>query len=123
MERIKLDPSLASSKSKANQTAYIRQSARAARLEIAKAPFYEAIAERVKAENGESKLSLMQREIDRTYGGESSWRDEIQQYAAPTPLLAELNKQQALSNYLLFELLKKTQQSNLLIASQNIDRL
>ncbi len=123
MEQIKLDPSLANSASPAKQKAYLVQSSRAARLEIAKAPFYEAIGERVKASNGESKMSLMQKEVDRTYGGEGTWRKEIQQYADPTPLLSELNKQQSFTNFLLLEQLKKQQQANLLIATQNIDNL
>ncbi|MBF4308263.1 hypothetical protein, partial [Vibrio anguillarum] len=57
----------------------------------------------------------------RTYGGESSWRSDIAAFADPTPVLAELNKQQSFTNYLLLEQLKKTTQQNLLIASQNIE--
>ncbi|MFA0229663.1 hypothetical protein AB4491_11835 [Vibrio sp. 10N.261.45.A7] len=122
-EKIKLDPNMASSSSKFQRSEYISQSGKAARLEVAKAPFYDAIAERTTSSHGESKLSLVQKEIDRTYGGESEWRSALSEYADPTPLLAELNKQTSFSNYLLAETLKKVSQQNILIATQNIDKI
>lgn len=122
-ENIKLDPNMATSSSKFQRAEYIAQSGKAARLEVAKAPFYDAISERTTSSHGESKLSLIQKEVDRTYGGDSEWRSALSEYADPTPLLAELNKQTSFSNYLLAETLKKVSQQNILIATQNIDKI
>lgn len=121
MESINLNPAHAASTNKIEQLNYIEQSGKASRLELSKATFLEVLTDRTISANGESKLSLMEKEIARTYGGESSWRNDIANFADPTPVLAELNKQQSFTNYLLLEQLKKTTQQNLLIASQNIE--
>lgn len=120
MKKIQLDPTLASSTSGLDRARYVEQSGKAAKLELAKGVMYESLSERMVSESGESKLSLMDKEVDRTYGGEGPWRNELLDYAAPTPLLVELNKQQAFTNYLLLEQLKKVSKQNLIIAAKAI---
>ncbi|MEZ8238657.1 MULTISPECIES: hypothetical protein [Vibrio] len=122
-DSISLDPAMANSESNVSRTEYLLQSAKAAKLEVSKGAFYDAVADRTVASHGESKLSLIEKEVDRTYGGGSSWRDDLLNFGDPTPLLAELNKQVSLSNYILSESLKKTSQQNILIATNNVDTI
>lgn len=116
--KIRLSEASTVSNSGRRKAFYVAESGKAARLELAKGVLFQTLSERMVAESGESKTSLLEKEVERTYGGEGSWRSELLNYADPTPLLAELNKQQALTNYLLLESLKKTTTQNTLIASQ-----
>lgn len=120
-QKINLKPSMATSESGAERAVYVANSGKAAKLELAKGILYESLTERMSSSSGESKLSLMDKEVSRTYGGEGAWRSELLEYAAPTPLLVELNKQLAFANYLSLEQLKKISKQNILIASQITD--
>lgn len=120
---IDLNPEHATSSKNIERQYYLDNSGRAARLELNKATYFSAMASRVTSDNGESKISLIEKEIARTYGGNGTWRDELLQYADPTPLLAEANKQLSLTNYLLFEQLKLTEQQNLLLATSTIEQM
>lgn len=121
MDGIQLNSADANSTSNKRRAYYLQNSAKAARLEIAKSAFASSLADRVTNEDGMSKFGLIEDEINRTYGGDGNWRNDIVGYADPTPLLSELNKQQSLTNYLLFESLKKMDQQNLLISTNIIE--
>lgn len=120
---ITLDPELARSPNLIDNKEFLRNSSKAVRLEVAKSAYYTQLSEKSAPTSGISKYEVIQREIDRTYGGDSEWRSQVQGYVDPTPLLAELNKQQALTNYLLWETIKKIDQQNLQIANSTIHQM
>jgi hypothetical protein len=122
MNSISLKPEDAMSSNRLAKTDYLNNSSKAIRLELAKNAFFTAIAERASSKNGESKLSLIEKEVERTYGGEE-WRKECNDLADPTPLLIEANKQMAFGNYVNVEILKKLEQQNLLLATATIQAL
>lgn len=67
-DSIDLNPALANGNA-INQKQFMSSSAQAVRLEIAKAPFLSAIAEKSPGSDGHSEQSLIEEEIRRTYGG------------------------------------------------------
>jgi len=122
MDDIELIPSEATSDNQVKRLNYLTNSGKAIRLEIAKSAFFTSISERAATSDSKSKIQLINSEVERTYNN-ASWRDQLNSYADPTPLLIELNKLQAFSNYTNVEMLKKLDQQNLLIATQTISQM
>lgn len=117
-QKIKLSDADAAGTAPAQRRYYMAVSSQQARLEIAKSPFYSAIANRMVAPGDEtSKFSIMEQEVARTYGGNSDWRNQIANFADPTPLVAELNKQLAFSNSLQVNQLKIMEQQSLVMST------
>ncbi|EGQ8013185.1 hypothetical protein QXB71_002595 [Vibrio cholerae] len=121
-DTIRLNSSDALSDNRLNRINYINQSSKAISLELARSAFYGSIADRSANGGQHSKLELYLMETDRTYGSKE-WRDSLNEYVDPTPLLIELAKLQALNNRITLDQLTKTEQQNLLISSQLINRL
>lgn len=83
-----------------------RIDSRIARIKMAEQPFFKSISERRDSE-GESKISLMQADVERTYADNGSvWRKELGQYSNPTPNTQESAKLISFSNKLAYENLR-----------------
>jgi hypothetical protein len=88
-----------------------RLDSRIARIKMAEQPFFKSLAER-RNSDGESKVYLMQADVERTYGDNGSgWRGETGQYANPTPNTQESAKLIAFSNKLAYEALRNEELS------------
>lgn len=100
---------------------YLKAMSKVGRIEVARSVLTQSLSERVVVPGDtHSNNSLLENEINRTYGG-SEWRGELASYADSTPLIAELNKQVALSNKINLMQLNKTDQLAQLSALQLIE--
>ncbi|MNC42613.1 hypothetical protein D3C75_914320 [compost metagenome] len=73
---------------------------------------------------GDSKMSLLQQEIERTYGSdENGWRKEINEAASAVPLLKDLCKQAALQNKLLLEQHSQNERHSLLVSVAILEKM
>jgi len=92
------------------------------RLQVAQQAFIKATADRDSTATGDSKQSLIQMEIDRTYGDSGEkWRAEICGYTDPVPLLIEEIRLTAFNNYLLSEMLLAHEQAQLTMSVQLLE--
>lgn len=83
-----------------------RIDSRIARIKMAEQPFFKSISER-RDNDGESKIALMQADVERTYADNGSvWRKELGQYANPTPNTQESAKLISFNNKLAYENLR-----------------
>ncbi|MBE8233463.1 MAG: hypothetical protein HAW67_06965 [Endozoicomonadaceae bacterium] len=96
-----------------------KQASKAAKIESAKAVFYQEI-KRKDASSGQSETQLLKKQIDDSYYNEE-WRKGIQEMAEPTPLLVDLCIQTATSNKLLYEMLDAQVQGNKVLATTLLD--
>ena len=97
--------------------------AKGARIQIAASPMNDKIAANNNT-TGKSRDAIFKEEIDRTYGDRNGmWRSEINAVSDPTPVVAELCKQTALSNKILLEQLKAIEQSNLIAGVQLLEQI
>lgn len=93
------------------------------RRQIAMLPLVEAKSENDNRD-GVSNRKALRAEIERTYGSNSEgWRQEIRGYADPTPLLAELNINTSLNNYLLLKQLEKQKQGAMVDSVSLLEQL
>ena len=97
--------------------------AKTLRLQVAMQPQCNGIAMR-DGRVTDSKFALMESEILRTYGDSGEgWRKEIQDYTNPTPLSVELCRLMAFQNYMLFEMLKSDETTQMVAATQLLETM
>ncbi|MFV8384176.1 hypothetical protein ACNO5E_08765 [Vibrio parahaemolyticus] len=103
--------------------AYLRSMSAINKVETARQVLLKNLSNRIVVPGDtESSRSLLETEVNRTYGGEA-WRGEIASFANPTPLIAEACKLLSLNNKLLLAQYDQTQQANQISALQLIDQV
>ncbi|HHB1593167.1 TPA: hypothetical protein ACN976_001284 [Vibrio campbellii] len=106
-----------------NQKRYLRQVSKVNTIATARMVLTENMADRVVTPGAsESHMSLLEKEIDRTFGNET-YRADLASYADSVPLAAEMNKNLAMSNKLSIMTLKKLDQLTQLEALKLIDQV
>lgn len=108
---------------RAGLDAQARVMAKNLRLQIALDPQVQQLAAR-DGTKGDSKMSLLQQEIERTYGSdENGWRKEINEAASSVPLLKDLCKQMSLQNKLLLEQYMLDERHSLLVSVAVLEKM
>lgn len=91
------------------QKAHIRAMSRINKIETARQILLKRVSSRVVVPgDSESSTSVLAKEVERTYGGDT-WRADVSSYADATPLLAEACKNISLSNKLLLKQYESTE--------------
>ncbi|MEM0550320.1 MULTISPECIES: hypothetical protein [Aeromonas] len=108
---------------RAGLDAQARVMAKNLRLQVCLDPQIQMLAAR-DGTQGESKMSLLQKEIERTYGSdEDGWRKEINLAASSVPLLKDLAKQISLQNKLMLEQLMLSERQGLLTSVSILEKM
>ena len=94
----------------------------AARRSVAMLPINRAVNRRVSQDGKTSEQDILHEEINRTYGN-SQWRKELNEKAAPTPVLKEIANMTAVSNKIQLTQLERIEESNLLLSTLVLEML
>ena len=93
-----------------------------ARRSVAMLPINRAVNRRSGDEGKPSEQDILHEEVKRTWGS-SQWRKELNEKAAPTPVLKEIANMASVSNKILLTQLERLEESNLLLGTLVLESL